>query len=435
MPEREDRLPAPPKRSRVLGPGQQILLLPLRAYQIFVSEHKHYGCQFTPSCSGYSVQAIKDHGAVWGVMMTADRLIRCNPGAKHFYAPVMTDGGRKLHDPPLANFLPDPDRSQRPEFPPSIEGGKARLEEIIGAVAPKEPAWKSELETAAGEQAKLFKYALSLCAAPERDLYRAITEFKRFISYYGKHPLADDSQFMVGECYFLGARYGEAAKAYDRVAEMPHDKVYDFLPLKAALADFLGRRYMSARDRCGRIISEKLEAARPDLAKYLIFCCYVEQEKFREASEELNSFTAEYGDTWMAKSIELEPGELLKGENLPKKSRLAGGLLSTVIPGAGQLYAHRWSNALGSFILTGIFAWGSYETFQNHQNTAGYIFASVALTFYTGNIYNGVVSVTEYNEDLVQEFKVNVKEKSFFDYMSIGGDEKGNLNAGITFRF
>jgi uncharacterized protein len=42
-------------------------------------------CQFRPSCSHFSATAIKKYGVIEGVLMTGDRLLRCNPWAKNKY--------------------------------------------------------------------------------------------------------------------------------------------------------------------------------------------------------------------------------------------------------------------------------------------------------------------------------------------------------------
>jgi putative membrane protein insertion efficiency factor len=36
-------------------------------------------CRFYPSCSDYSVQAIKKHGVFKGLILTVGRLIKCHP--------------------------------------------------------------------------------------------------------------------------------------------------------------------------------------------------------------------------------------------------------------------------------------------------------------------------------------------------------------------
>ena len=36
-------------------------------------------CKYHPSCSGYAVEALKTHGVLRGGVLTAWRLLRCNP--------------------------------------------------------------------------------------------------------------------------------------------------------------------------------------------------------------------------------------------------------------------------------------------------------------------------------------------------------------------
>jgi putative membrane protein insertion efficiency factor len=75
-------------------------------YQKLVSPGQGEVCNFSPSCSRYSSQAIGKYGAVTGLLMTADRLMRCNPGAYKYYGtsyPGLRDG--YLFDPPENNFI------------------------------------------------------------------------------------------------------------------------------------------------------------------------------------------------------------------------------------------------------------------------------------------------------------------------------------------
>ena len=45
-------------------------------------------CRFTPTCSSYAIDAIREWGAVRGLVMTALRIIRCNPICRCGYDPV-----------------------------------------------------------------------------------------------------------------------------------------------------------------------------------------------------------------------------------------------------------------------------------------------------------------------------------------------------------
>ncbi len=56
-------------------------ILPLGAiiiYQKIISPQAGGVCNFTPSCSGFGLEAIKKYGAIEGILMTSDRLQRCH---------------------------------------------------------------------------------------------------------------------------------------------------------------------------------------------------------------------------------------------------------------------------------------------------------------------------------------------------------------------
>jgi putative membrane protein insertion efficiency factor len=48
------------------------------AYRRLISDVRGPVCNFSPSCSHYSQEAIAEYGFVRGVVMTGDRLIRCH---------------------------------------------------------------------------------------------------------------------------------------------------------------------------------------------------------------------------------------------------------------------------------------------------------------------------------------------------------------------
>jgi uncharacterized protein len=62
--------------SRLLA---QLLVLPIRVYQLVVSPLLGPRCRFYPSCSAYAVEAITTRGAVVGLWLTTRRLLRCHP--------------------------------------------------------------------------------------------------------------------------------------------------------------------------------------------------------------------------------------------------------------------------------------------------------------------------------------------------------------------
>ena len=47
-----------------------------------------YHCIYTPTCSQYGIEAIEKYGVLKGGLLTAWRILRCNPFAKGGYDPV-----------------------------------------------------------------------------------------------------------------------------------------------------------------------------------------------------------------------------------------------------------------------------------------------------------------------------------------------------------
>jgi len=65
-----------------------ILIIIIKSYQKIISPLFPPSCRFYPSCSEYGIEAITKHGAIKGGIMTAWRILRCNPLNKGGYDPV-----------------------------------------------------------------------------------------------------------------------------------------------------------------------------------------------------------------------------------------------------------------------------------------------------------------------------------------------------------
>ena len=48
-------------------------------YRLFFKAWLGSACRFEPSCSAYALQALQQHGAAKGTLLTAGRLLRCHP--------------------------------------------------------------------------------------------------------------------------------------------------------------------------------------------------------------------------------------------------------------------------------------------------------------------------------------------------------------------
>ncbi|MGA9770237.1 MAG: membrane protein insertion efficiency factor YidD [Blastocatellia bacterium] len=65
-----------------------VLIALIRFYQMAVSPMLPPSCRFTPTCSTYTMEAIKKYGALRGFYMGVRRLLRCHPFHPGGYDPV-----------------------------------------------------------------------------------------------------------------------------------------------------------------------------------------------------------------------------------------------------------------------------------------------------------------------------------------------------------
>ena len=82
---------------------RRLLMLPVRAYQVGISPYTPPACRYYPVCSQYGVDALRVHGALKGTLLTAWRIMRCNPfthgGIDPVPAPGMWSNPRQLRKP------------------------------------------------------------------------------------------------------------------------------------------------------------------------------------------------------------------------------------------------------------------------------------------------------------------------------------------------
>ncbi|MDC0231259.1 membrane protein insertion efficiency factor YidD [Aureispira] len=60
----------------------------IKFYQLAISPILPSSCRYTPTCSNYSLQAIKKYGPLKGCYLAIRRILRCNPWGGHGHDPV-----------------------------------------------------------------------------------------------------------------------------------------------------------------------------------------------------------------------------------------------------------------------------------------------------------------------------------------------------------
>ena len=91
----------------LFSPLQHVMLGGVRFFQKWISPIDGSRCNFSPTCSRYGYEAIHNHGSFLGIIITADRLLRCSYLTENGSAYNRLPNGT-LHDPVANNLLTHP---------------------------------------------------------------------------------------------------------------------------------------------------------------------------------------------------------------------------------------------------------------------------------------------------------------------------------------
>ena len=72
-----------------------IFIAPVRLYQLTISKLLPNSCRHVPTCSQYTIEAFKIHGIFRGLILSINRILRCNPLGTEGYDPVPPKMTRK----------------------------------------------------------------------------------------------------------------------------------------------------------------------------------------------------------------------------------------------------------------------------------------------------------------------------------------------------
>jgi putative membrane protein insertion efficiency factor len=67
---------------------KKFLLKIINIYIYLISPFTISSCKYNPTCSNYAREAIEQHGAIKGFILSTRRVLKCHPFSKGGYDPV-----------------------------------------------------------------------------------------------------------------------------------------------------------------------------------------------------------------------------------------------------------------------------------------------------------------------------------------------------------
>jgi TM2 domain-containing membrane protein YozV len=252
------------------------------------------------------------------------------------------------------------------------------------------------LACAAAAEPKDYSYGLHLFE--EGDYYRAVTELERFRFFEPKAKEAEAALWLVASSYFKGAKWEQAGQRYAEFAQSyPKSPKARQAAFYAAESLFEARKLPEAR----QAFEALLPAAEPAYLLPLqlrLASLHLIVGRWSEAAEQFAQ--AKKAPEGRLEQLERWERLSLEGKSFQPKSQPLAFALSTIIPGAGQMYSGYVGDGFSSLLMVGGFAAWSAFFYSGKQDTPGTLFACAAGVFYLSNLHGALVSAKRANKEL-----------------------------------
>ncbi len=241
----------------------------------------------------------------------------------------------------------------------------------------------------------------------EGEYFRAITEFRRFRFDYPGDPRQAMALFRIGQAYYRGQQYPEALQTFRDVAQTYPETPYGRQAWLWQGESLLQQtQYDAAEQSYTAYIERHANASDLPYAHYQRGWTLLYRRQWQAAASELQRITDTSPLYPAAQQLAMEARE---GSERPKKSPFLAGALSTVLPGAGQLYNGRLGDAVLTFLLNGLFIAGTIEAIQHDQLAIAGVLSFFEAGWYGGNVYSAVNGAHKHNrradEALLQDLE------------------------------
>lgn len=236
----------------------------------------------------------------------------------------------------------------------------------------------------------------------EGDYFRAITEYKKIEFYANSGSLREFTGLQIGKAYYRSAKYKSSIRSLARLINEtdPHS------PVQSESYLYLGLNYY----RLGvwptaEYYWRQMEDSTGQTAPYFALL-HAERSDWQKARRVLESVPGWEGVTETFK----------QGERLPRRSPLVSGILSTLVPGLGQVYSRHVYDGLQAFLFVGAFSFASYMAYRyDSKFNKNYVTTSVAIgitgVFHLANVIGATKTATYYNRRQKDLFLNPIREQ------------------------
>jgi outer membrane protein assembly factor BamD (BamD/ComL family) len=251
----------------------------------------------------------------------------------------------------------------------------------------------------------------------EREYYRAITEYKKFLILFPESGKADYALFKIGMANYHGEEYEVSARTLANLREKYPESTY---ASEALYFEGLGywklKKYADAKTALEEVAASYPDSDHAPLALIANVMLALDQDNVNASRQDMEKMIAAYPD-YPASMRAKESFELFdQYQELPKKSEILAGIMSAVVPGSGYIYAEHYGDGITAFFINALAIAGTVTAISNENYAVAVIVGGVGLPFYIGNIYGSANAAKKWNIAVRNELRNRISVTLNYDF-------------------
>jgi tetratricopeptide (TPR) repeat protein len=239
-----------------------------------------------------------------------------------------------------------------------------------------------------------------------KDYYNAVTEYERFL-FHDSDTITTDSikdniRIKLAESYYQTDEFSRADKIVNSLIEGRSHLAQNAQLLRAQFY-IRAKQYFRAKIELSDLLLFSPNQTAQNRVNQLFGYIALQEKEFDEAVKYFNSAQ----DTFLINMT----NRIIQA---PKKNPVLSQIMSSVIPGSGEIYAGKYGWGILSLLVNAATVYGTVNCYKKKQYLdATLIFTMLFTRFYSGSVNNARDFALEYNEKIYQS-KIKQVERYFY---------------------
>ena len=229
----------------------------------------------------------------------------------------------------------------------------------------------------------------------------AITEYKRFIFFNPADYRIDHAFHKLGLCYKAQEKWEKAIKALRMSVEATvDDSLKEERKVESGIIQIACGKYSTAQLELLRVAHFGKYPSSKQKARFFLGACYLYLFDWANANETFGDFYSQCNQPSCGEKKKLVDSLLIEARSLPYKSVRTAKILSTFLPGAGQLYVGNWKKSLNALTINSATAFLLWDSIENKDYLSVSLSGFLFLRYYLGNRHHAAQNAKRYNQRL-----------------------------------